>query len=47
MSKLYSWFELSEEAKREALKRYGEEKIDEFVMYSDALFDAKGYVIAY
>ena len=45
--KLYRWYELSEEIRRKAVKRYGVNKIDELVLYSDALFDENGYVIAY
>lgn len=45
--KLYRWNELSEEAKRRALKRYGNEKIDEWVLKSDSWFDEYGFIVEY
>lgn len=45
--KLYRWNELSEKAKRNALERYGNEKIDEQVLQSDSLFDEYGFILEY
>lgn len=42
--KLVLWCELSEEAKRNALKMYGEDNIEEWDCM-DALFDEEGYCI--
>ena len=45
--KLCRWNELSEEAKRRALERYGNEKIDEWVLESDSWFDEYGFIVEY
>ena len=43
--RLVLWYELREEVKRKALKRYGEDKIEEYDCM-DALFDdEEGYYI--
>lgn len=42
--RLVLWCELSEEAKRNALKMYGEDNIEEWDCM-DALFDEEGYCI--
>ena len=43
--KLYRWNELSEEAKRMAVERYGNEKIDEWVLERDSWFDEHGFIV--
>ena len=45
--KLCRWNELSEEAKRRALEKYGNEKIDEWVLKSDSWFDEYGFIVEY
>ena len=45
--KLYRWNELSEKAKRRALEKYGNEKIDEWVLKSDSWFDEYGFIVEY
>ena len=45
--KLYRWNELSEETKRRALERYGNEKIGEWVLGMDSWFDEYGFIVEY
>lgn len=45
--KLYRWNELSKEAKRRALERYSNEKIEEWILKNDSWFDENGFIVVY
>ena len=45
--RLCKWNELSEEAKKQALERYSNEKIEEWVLENDSWFDENGFIVVY
>ena len=45
--KLCKQNELSEEAKKQALEKYGNEKIEEWILENDSWFDENGFIAVY